>query len=144
MKAILKHFIAIIFFLFYTLQLIAQVEVEPWGNIKGIRIDGQLMEFQTNLSVVSNNWSHITATAKERQRPHYNRNSNTQIISTHIDSLYFKEEITDIGKQTARVNITAIAKAGMPTDGVYFSLILPGKEYAGGSIRINHLKPIDL
>jgi hypothetical protein len=144
MKAEIKYFMAIIFFLLYTLQSIAQVEVEPWGNITGIRIDGQLMEFQTNLSVVSNNWSHITATAKERQRPHYNRNSNTQIISTNIDSLYFKEEITDIEKSTVAVNISATAKSDMPSDAVYFSLILPGKDYTGGSMRINHLNPINL
>lgn len=145
MKSInLKNIIPIIFFLLPALQSIAQVEVEPWGNITGIRIDGQLMEFQTNLSVVTNNWSRITATAKEWQRPHYNRNSNTQIISTNIDSLFFREEITDIGKNTAAVNITATAKADMTTDGAYVTLIIPSNDYAGGSVRLNHLKPVDL
>ena len=144
MEIILKKIIPFYFLLFVSLQLMAQVEVAPWGNMTGIRIDGELMDFQTKLTVVVNGGNQIISTEKERQRPHYNRNGNTQIISTNIDSLYFKEEITDIGKSTAAVNISATAKSDMPTDGAYFSLIVPGKEYAGGSVRTNHLKSIDL
>jgi len=41
-------------------------------------------------------------------------NGNTQIIAANINSLYFKEEITDIGKHSAAVNISAIAKSYIP------------------------------
>lgn len=144
MKAIFTNIITIIFLLFATIPSFAQIEVEPWGNITGIRIDGQLMQFQSNLTVVSNNGNDIKATAKEKQRPHYNRNGDTQIISTNIDSLYFKEEVTDIGKNSATVNVIATAKADMTIDGAYFDLIIPGKDYAGGNVRLNQLKPVGL
>ena len=91
--------------LFATMRLFAQTELEPWGNISGIRIDGQLMEFQTNLSVVQNNWKDINTTAKERQRPNYNRNGYTQTGLTNRDSLYFKEYVTDKGKGIADVEV---------------------------------------
>ena len=33
-------------------QLFAQAELMPYGNLNGIRIKGQLMEFNTNIAVV--------------------------------------------------------------------------------------------
>ncbi len=49
----------------------SQTEMEPWGNITGIRVNGQLMDFETSLQVVSNDWKSVKATALERQRPKY-------------------------------------------------------------------------
>ena len=62
----------------------SQTEVEPWGNIKGIRIDGQLIEFESSLQVVNKDWSRIMATALERQRPKYKRDGTKQIVDTRI------------------------------------------------------------
>lgn len=130
--------------LFTTMQLFAQAELEPWGNFSGIRIDGQLMEFQTNLCVVRNNWEDINITAKEKQRPHYTRNGYTQTVLTNLDSLYFAEDVTDKGKGIADVNVQLTAKADMVLDGAYISLILPAKNYAVGSMKINDFKKIKL
>ena len=49
-------------FLLQTTNAGAQAELQPWGNLAGIRIDGQLMEFETNISVVKRGWSAIAAT----------------------------------------------------------------------------------
>ncbi len=144
MEPFSKKIIPFSFLLFVSLQSIAQVEVEPWGNMTGIRIDGQLMDFQTNLTVVMNGGNQIISTGKEKQRPHYNRDGNKQIISTNIDSLYFKEEIEAIGINSAKVSLTATAKSDIPMDGAYFDLIIPWKDYAGGNVRMNQLKPINL
>ena len=130
--------------LFTTMQLFAQAELEPWGNISGIRIDGQLMEFQTNLCVVQDNWKDIDTTAKEKQRPHYTRDRNTQIVLTNLDSLYFTEDVTDKGKGLADVKVQLTAKADMPLDGAYISFILPAKNYAEGSMKSDNLKRIKL
>jgi len=97
-KYILKFSLAFTLILFTFLPVFSQIEIAPWGNITGIIIDGQLMEFESNLSVVQKDWSHITATGKERQRPKYTRNGDEQIVSTNIDSLYFTEVVRDAGK----------------------------------------------
>src|ERR1700733_576916 len=83
-----------------------QTEVEAWGNITGIRIDGQLMEFESSLRVVGKDWSSIAYTALEKQRPRYSRDGNRQIISTRIDSLNFTEAVEDIGAGMARIRIS--------------------------------------
>src|ERR1019366_6004233 len=83
----------------------AQTEVEPWGNITGMRIGGQLIPFESNLSVVENNWSVIKSTAQEHQRPKYMRDGNKQIITTKIDSVNFTETIEDSKDGTAKVDV---------------------------------------
>ncbi|HEY5463262.1 MAG TPA: hypothetical protein VIJ95_08395 [Hanamia sp.] len=143
-KNIFKYSLISVILLFTSVQLFAQVQLEPWGNISGIRTDGQLMQFETNLSSVQKDWKDISVTAKERQRPHYNRNGYTQIVATNLDSLYFKESVTDKGKGSADVNVQLSAKADMSLEGVYFSIILPPKYYLGGNMRIDKLKLIKL
>ncbi len=49
----------------------AQAELMPWGDLTGIRIQGQLMEFKTNLNVVGKDWSDIKSSGKELQRPRF-------------------------------------------------------------------------
>jgi hypothetical protein len=126
------------------LPLYSQTEAEPWGNISGMRIDGQLMAFETNISLVQKDWSLLQETAKEKQQPKYARKENEQTISSNIDSLYFTESITDQGKDLARIFIVLNPKANMTANGVYFCLKLPLKDYANGTIQLDHSKAVPL
>ena len=42
----------------------AQPEVMAWGNISGIRVDGQLMELGSSLCVARPDWSGVTRTGR--------------------------------------------------------------------------------
>jgi hypothetical protein len=143
-KYIFKVSLSTVFFLFTFLSLFSQTEVEPWGNITGIRIDGQLMEFESNISVVQNDWSRIHATGKEKQRPKYSRKGNEQIISSNIDSLYFTETVADAGKGTANINIQLSPKANMPDEKAYYRILLPLEDYSRGTIQLANLKAVHL
>ena len=57
--------------IFLTSAAYAQPEMTAWGNITGIRVEGQLMEFETSLQLVGPDWSYTLPTYKERQRPQY-------------------------------------------------------------------------
>ncbi len=129
-------------FAFY--PLFSQTEVEPWGNISGIRIDGQLLQFETQINLAQKDGSGILTTGKERQRPMYSRKGNTQIISSNLDSLYFTETVSDNGKSSAEVNIELAARADIPAQGVYYGFLLPMEYYSNGSIQLDHLKPVHL
>jgi hypothetical protein len=41
--------------------VLAQTEVMAWGNLTGIRVDGQLMEFESSLRLVNPDWTKIAA-----------------------------------------------------------------------------------
>ena len=90
-----------VIFVFSSYRTLAQAELEPWGNLTGIRVDGELMSIGSNLSVVKNNWADIASTAKEAQRPNYKREGKQQIVTTNIDSIYFSEKIEDIDTNTS-------------------------------------------
>jgi hypothetical protein len=123
-------------FLFFIFPLIlltlnnltyAQAEVEPWGNITGIRVSGQLIPFETNLSLVEN--SLVKATAQEKQRPKYIRDGNKQIITTKKDSVNLTETIEDIKEGTADVDVKLLSKSVIKKDCVFFVLALPLESY---------------
>jgi len=114
----------------------AQPEVEAWGNLIGIRVDGQLMEFETSLRVVDQNWTDISQTAKERQRPDYRREGNSRIITTRIDSLFFTEVVEGSARGVATVDVEMTSRADTNLAGVYFSIALPGDVYGSGMVHL--------
>ncbi|WP_091372477.1 glycoside hydrolase [Mucilaginibacter mallensis] len=138
-----KYRIAALFLLFISLFFVkvvnAQSELAPWGNIMGIRQQGQLFDFQTSLNVVAKGGSNTSSTAKEAQRPHYVRDGNKQIVTTNIDSLYFKETVTDEAEGKITVNVKVNAKKDTAVDGVYFCISLPDKDYGSGELNLERL-----
>ncbi|MCC8408586.1 hypothetical protein LJ707_06570 [Mucilaginibacter sp. UR6-1] len=97
----------------------AQTELMPWGNIIGYRIDGQLMEFESNLSVVKNNWQDIVSTGKEKQRPKYDRKGTQQIVTTTINQLSFTETVEEKGANSADIKVKVQATEDAVVDGIY-------------------------
>lgn len=120
----------------------AQPEVTAWGNMTGIRIEGQLMEFETSLRLVGPDWSYINQTYKERQRPDYHREGNQQIITTRLDSLLFTETVAATGTGQATVNVKMEAQADQELAGAYFCIELPARYYAQGSVQL--INPAEL
>src|SRR5260370_25155393 len=111
-----------------------QAEVERWGNITGIRKQGQLFEFESSLKVKYTN-GHIASTAKERQQPHYKRNGEEQIITSNIDSLFFKETVKDLSAGKIKVTLSLVAHTDINISDVYFCITLPAEVYTDSRFR---------
>ncbi|NCD70022.1 hypothetical protein [Mucilaginibacter agri] len=103
----------------------AQAELQPWGNLTGIRKSGQLFEFESAISVVWKSEKNATETRKEEQQPKYTRAGKSQIVNTAIDSLILSETVTEAGNGKANINLTVTAKKDEAIQGVYFKLKLP-------------------
>lgn len=137
LQTILKHFkkySLVLLAILFTQQAFSQAEVEPWGNITGIRKGGQLFEFESAINVVNGN-GRVKATGRERQQPHYKRNGDAQEVNTTIDSLSFKEVVADVAAGQARVTLTMSSHADADVRGVYFCMMLPGDFYKNGQAR---------
>ncbi|MFD1258675.1 hypothetical protein ACFQ3S_17850 [Mucilaginibacter terrae] len=106
-------------------QAYSQVEVAPWGNITGIRKQGQLFNLQTSLQYLKKGGDQIISTAREQQTPIYNRNGNIQTVTTRFDSLIFEKTVTDGGGNKAQVNIKLISKVDTSILGVFFVVRIP-------------------
>lgn len=116
----------------------AQAELEPWGNLRGIRKQGQLFPFETCLKVVSSDGLKAFSTAKERQRPNYIRNGRRQIVITNLDSLYFKEMVTNRFFGGVKINIQVVAKTDMIIKAGYFCLAVPYEDFMGGKLQFDN------
>src|SRR5262245_6405111 len=112
-------------------------EVMAWGNLNGMRVEGQLMEFKTCLRVVRADWSNFEETAKERerQRQRYSRSATTQTMSARMDSLFFTQVVEEIGPGVATIAVQCSSRADTNIAGVFFCIELPGADYAGGKVQ---------
>lgn len=119
----------------------AQPEVMAWGNLTGIRMEGQLMEFETSLRVVEKGWLHFNATGKERQQPKYDREGLKQTVNTGIRGIRFLEMIEECDKGCAVVTVKTTAEKDTLLEGVFFCIDLPGKYFANAAVRFINASP---
>ncbi len=112
----------------------AQPDVKSWGNMDGIRVEGQLMKFHSSLVVVSEDWSNMIESYKEQQRPKYTRQGKDQIIESTLGNLDFKEVISESGKGSATVKIDFTAKIDTAIAGAFLKIELPFDDFLGGKI----------
>jgi hypothetical protein len=61
-------------------KISAQAEFTTWGNMTGIRVDGQLMEFETSACVVSKDRSYVNKTEREKQPIFFSREKEKNIF----------------------------------------------------------------
>ncbi len=118
-------------------------EVMAWGNLTGIRLHGQLMEFQTSLRVVQSDWSECTQTAKEQQsqKHRYARRGNTQTISAVLEPLSFTEVVEETGPGIAAIAVQCSSQADTSIAGAFFCIALPGAEYTRGTVQFIDAQP---
>jgi len=120
-------------------RLFAQTEVMAWGNMTGVRVDGQLMEFESSIRVVEANWTHIISTGKERQpRPIYTRDGLSQKVTSDVTGFGFEQIVNDKNKGLVDVVLTYKSDTTRKTDGAYYAFELPIKRYGNGTIKVGN------
>jgi predicted transcriptional regulator YdeE len=100
-----------------------------WGNIIGTRIEGELIKFETKVSVVEDGWRNIVSTGKEKQRPIFSRSNDTVIVETKLENISIEKKVIELEEGSFRVLITASADSTAKIGGVFFTLELPTHEY---------------
>ncbi|GJM32828.1 MAG: hypothetical protein DHS20C18_18290 [Saprospiraceae bacterium] len=116
--------------------MVSQPEVTAWGNLNGIRIDGQLMAFESSIRVVSANWDKVRKSAKERQRSYYSRKGNLQEVEIRLDSLFFTKTIEGGKVGTAIVKVAFECREDTSIVGAYYCLDLPSEDYLDGKVEL--------
>lgn len=136
--------VALVIFAFFQFnsRLTAQPELMAWGNITGIRVDGQLMEFETSFRVVENDWRSVNGTAKERQKTKYDREGSSQIVNTAISGISFSEMIDYCGRGCAVVKVKTTAEKDTLLEGVFFCVGLPQEYYSTAKIKFKNPSPL--
>jgi hypothetical protein len=118
----------------------SQAELQPYGNLSGIRKDGQLFNFESSLVVVYKGWANSVSTKLEAQQPKYIRDGKSQIVNTAIDSLILTENVKDTGNGIAQLKIEATVNADLSLEGLFFKIKLPAA-YNDGSMKTDGSAP---
>lgn len=130
-----------VFTLFFALLLthnaaLAQTEVQAWGNITGIRIEGQIFRLESSLRLVENDWRKERITTRERNWTTYRRENGAQIVLTRMDSLFFTETVRDVAPGKVQVKLEADPHANIELVATFFHVTLPARDFAQADIRL--------
>jgi hypothetical protein len=127
-------------------NVMAQSEANGWGSLRGIRVDGELMEFTTSLKAARPHWAETSQTASEQvRRPHFVRDGNKQIFTGGLafkdgKTVAFTQTIEDVVAGTAKIDVHLTADADVDLEGVYFFVELPLSDFgdAKQELQENH------
>ncbi|GAA5029961.1 hypothetical protein GCM10011506_18640 [Marivirga lumbricoides] len=103
----------------------AQVEFTTWGNLTGIRVDNQLMQFNSSLVLIDEEKSFTRVTRKEAQTTDFERTDLKKIFSYEMGEIRWKETIQSLEKGTALIDVELSTKADTLIDAAFFRIELP-------------------
>lgn len=131
-----KAVYAVLFTAFLTIACMvtahAQAEFEPWGNMKGIKLDGHSIPFTTCLTVAgTDDFTNLQSSGKERQHPTYSRNGNEQTVITQIGGIHLTEIVKSGKHGDIKLSISCVSERDTAVRGVYVEVGLPQDIYAG-------------
>lgn len=113
---------------------IVHTEVMAWSNITGVRLDGELIDFESALCVGVPG-DKMERTGRERQQNvRYRREGQTQIVDIPLHGAHFHQEVTDVDAQSVRIKLIAEADATL-SEGTFFSMTFTPKYYADAKFK---------
>ena len=114
-------------------------EMMAWSNITGVRLDGELIDFESSLCVGIPGGK-IEKTGRERQQDvRYRREGETQIVDIPLHGAHFHQEVTDMDERQVRINLNVEADETL-REGAFFSMAFAPKYYANAKIRTSGKK----
>ena len=118
----MKNLFTILFILIGAPSILAQAEFTTWGNMTGIRVDNQLMEFNSSLVLMKSNWDNAWITRKEGQDIDFKRNQGIKTFSYQMDSINWKQTINDVEKGKANIKVEFSSPDSLYLNGAFFRI----------------------
>lgn len=122
---------------------ISQTEFTTWGNITGIRINNQLMEFKSGL-VLLDKANEERITRKEGQQIYFKREDGRKVFSYAMDSINWNETLYEDSRGLTVVGIEFSSTMDTLINGAYFRIQLPKEFGAETTFDISNPSTISL
>ena len=114
-------------------------EVMAWSNITGVRLDGELIDFESALCVGTPR-AEIEKTGRERQQNvKYSREGLTQIVDIPLHGAHFHQEVTDLNENQVRIKLNVEADETL-REGAFFSMAFAPRYYKDAVIKVSGKK----
>lgn len=117
-------------------SLFAETVFTPWGNVIGMRIGGELAEFEAGLRIVREDWSGFSSAVKYLQRPKYSRVGRQRTVNSSIERLQFKVSVHDTAPGKAVLELEPAGADALKDASAYLCLDLPAHEFGGGTLAV--------
>ncbi|MGO9203870.1 MAG: hypothetical protein ACLQM8_25400 [Limisphaerales bacterium] len=145
----------------WNIELFGQAECAAPGNLRGIRVDGELMAFSTSIRAV------ISTAADESQGSRgrgvggqFSRDGGALIVNGSLTGgagrgagpggggrgrgrggapaagASYRATYKDVAPGTVDAEIQITSRTNTPMQGVFFTIALPGDDYASGSVQM--------
>lgn len=123
LEKVLPAFLMLLMILFNE-TAVAQAEFTTWGNMTGIRVDNQLMKFNTSLAIENSN-GNTWRTRKEGQEMEFRREGSRKIFDYKMRDVQWSKSMETKTEGVAEVNVSFTSPRDTTINGVFFSLELP-------------------
>jgi hypothetical protein len=139
--------VAAILCLAFTCAAGGAVEIDGWGDLRGFRIDGELMRVNTSLVMARPDWKEIAFSGHWQEKDlHHFSFSDHSVFSGVIafaegGSLEYKYAISDLGDNRVRIDLTATPQSDLSLNGIYFTVSTPLAEYAAANAQLLDAAP---
>ncbi|GGK22221.1 hypothetical protein GCM10007962_15460 [Yeosuana aromativorans] len=114
----------------------AQTEFTTWGNLTGIRQNGQLININSSLVIVNSN-EEIRETVKEGQEVNFYRENDSKIFEYTMGHIRWVQTITDSKNEDIKVSIKFSTDTDTLLKGAYFRVKLPAIFNQNTQIKIS-------
>jgi hypothetical protein len=112
-----------------------QAILAPWGNLLGVRVQGDLVEFEGSTRVLLPDESGFHTTVKYLQRPQFTRAESQATVDTKLAGLEVRHSLEDVGPGRFIFRIRIKAHQPEPMEGAYFCLELPSPTFGGAALE---------
>lgn len=118
---------------------IVHTEVMAWSNITGVRLEGELIDFESTLRVGTPG-GNMELSGREKQRHiKYNREGDTQTTVTPMHGAEFTQRVTDVDGSTVRLGWHVEVNETL-SEGAYFCMAFSSRYYAQARFRTSGRK----
>lgn len=114
-------------------------EVMAWSNMTGVRLEGELIDFESSLRVGTLGGEMEKSGREKQQHIRYKREGHTQKTITPMHGAEFTQTVTDVDQQTVALNWKVEAKDDL-NEGAWFCMTFPSSHYAKAKINIQKQK----
>jgi len=117
----------------------AQPVTTPWGNIEGIRVEGELMAFESSLRAVDPDWAGFVQSSKYNWegKASFALEGNTHTCTHFLQGteLHYTTRVTDLGRGQARVEQQTELRGELSTAGIHQTFTIPAADYLGAKLE---------
>src|ERR1700722_12161604 len=121
-------------------EVMGQVECSGWGELRGIRVDGQLLPIISTLAIASPRWEQTAQTAHWKTRmPTYARDGGDIVTTGKLGfgrggaGVSYRQTISNVEPKVAKIEVEVTADIDLHLDGIYMYVSVPAADFGQGS-----------